>query len=287
MIPKHDIKSKKKHESQISLIDGDRFAEAHLNFGNHRHSFYELLWIKGGAGIHQIDFIDYQIGNNTFYFLSPGQIHNLANAIIDDAVVLIFDEDFAHKLSDNINVLRSLDLIFNQFPVLNLSTVGVEQINHTIRILEIELNKNDSSKDIQFFALNLLLFQILYLSNQKGEAVDNPSKIWKKRYYDFLELIEANFAKEHSVAFYANQLNIHPKRLNEVSKTVTGENAQFLIQKRLVTEAKRLLFYSNSSIKEIAYQLGFEDVSYFSKWFQKNIGMRPSTFQESNPETTT
>ncbi len=285
MIPKHYARNTV-NDIGFSVIDMDKYIKAHLSSGNHRHNFYEILIIFEGDGIHGIDFINYVIRNNSISFLPPGQVHNLKDSSIKNCTILIFNVDFIYKTSENSTLLKQLDLIFNQSPILDLDKNGLNELRTTLSIIETELKKETLNRDILFHSLNLLLFQILSFYKENQKIPSQTTAISKERYFHFLELVESNYCKEHSVQYYANRMNIHPKRLNEVTQFASGENALYLVQKRILVEAKRLLFYNTLSIKEIAYQLGFEDVSYFSKFFLKNIGLRPSAFKESNPKST-
>ncbi len=92
-------------------------------------------------------------------------------------------------------------------------------------------------------------------------------------------LVEANFKSEHGVSFYADQLFKSPKTLSNLFAIFNQKTPSQIIQERITIEAKRLLCYTERSIKHITYELGFEDVSYFSSFFKKNTGLPPSDFR--------
>ncbi|MBC7750084.1 MAG: helix-turn-helix domain-containing protein [Methylotenera sp.] len=240
--------------------------------------------MKKGKGKHQIDFKNYQIQNETIYFLSPGQVHNLSKSKIADCSVIIFNEEIVLNQSKGLDVLKSLNFLFNQSPALKISKTNLERLINVINILEMELAQTIQDKPVLFQAINLFLHQVLSFCQNNNPVKVQPKSIGKDRYFHFLELIENSYTKQHSVQYYANSLNIDPKRLNELTKLISGSNALELIQNRIIIEAKRLLFYSNLSIKEVAHTLGFDDVSYFSKFFYKHVGVRPSSFQQANIE---
>ncbi len=97
-------------------------------------------------------------------------------------------------------------------------------------------------------------------------------------------LVEANFRSEHAVSFYAEQLCKSPKTISNLFAIFNQKTPSQIIQERIVAEAKRLLYYTDRSIKHITFELGFEDVSYFSNFFKKNIGVSPSDFRNSPKE---
>ena len=95
----------------------------------------------------------------------------------------------------------------------------------------------------------------------------------------FKSLVEDNFQKCHLVKDYAALLDTTPARLNKQVKALTNANASDFIYDRIVLEIKRLLMHTDLTNKEIAYQLHFEDPSYFNRFFRKYAGMTPSDFR--------
>lgn len=110
----------------------------------------------------------------------------------------------------------------------------------------------------------------------KEEPNDTPDATIIK----FKQLIEQNFTKEKNVSPYAEMLNINPSCLNELTKRTTGITAGELIRNRVIDETKKLLYSSNISGKEIAFQLGFDDPAYFSRFFRKYTGSTLKEFRE-------
>lgn len=94
--------------------------------------------------------------------------------------------------------------------------------------------------------------------------------------------LEKNFITAKRPADYAQKLNISVHYLNECVKNTTGLPVSYHIQQRVILEAKRLLFHSNKSVKEIAAELGYEDYAYFSRLFNKATGMTALTFRNKN-----
>ncbi|RAJ30319.1 helix-turn-helix domain-containing protein [Pedobacter cryoconitis] len=98
----------------------------------------------------------------------------------------------------------------------------------------------------------------------------------------FKSTLEQDFTKVKSPMAYAKSLNISTPYLNECVKTATGNSVSYHIQQRVILEAKRLLYHSNKSIKEIAGELGYDDYSYFIRLFVKITGMTPLAFRTKN-----
>lgn len=96
--------------------------------------------------------------------------------------------------------------------------------------------------------------------------------------FDFLELMETSFLKETKANYYAKELGITEKRLNQILTEKLNLTAKQIIQQRQITEAKRQLVKSEITIKELAFELGFESFSSFSRFFKKHTGVSPSKF---------
>lgn len=96
----------------------------------------------------------------------------------------------------------------------------------------------------------------------------------------FKSAVNKNYKKEHSTTFYANELFISPDHLNRTFKAKIGKTAKDYIQARIITEAKRLLYFTDSTAKEIAYELGFNEPANFSAFFKKHTNLSPSNFKK-------
>jgi len=95
-----------------------------------------------------------------------------------------------------------------------------------------------------------------------------------------LNLVEQHHSTKHHVAFYAQQLELPPKRLNHYTQQALGKSVTQLLHARLLTESKRLLIYSACKIKEISYTLGFQEPAYFSRFFKNKTGKYPEQFRQ-------
>jgi len=96
---------------------------------------------------------------------------------------------------------------------------------------------------------------------------------------EFRKMLAEEYKTLKSPAEYAAALHLSPSYFNEAVKEATGFNVGYWIQKQIALEAKRLLYYGKSSVKEIAHELGYEDHTYFSRWFKKMVGKTPGAFR--------
>lgn len=121
---------------------------------------------------------------------------------------------------------------------------------------------------------------LLKLMDNSSQQLVSPG-INEKRIYRFLMLLENHYITEKSVGFYAGKLNLSTKRLNQILKQKIDKTIHQMLQERLLAEAKHLLFVGKMNIKEISFSLGFEDPSYFSRFFRKMTKSSPEEFKEA------
>jgi len=249
----------------------------------HRHDdFYEILFLTQGEGIHTIDFQHYAIQPNTIFFLSPGQIHELALSEDVQGYIILFTSSFYHFNKTDPHKLFELPFFYNlsqETPPIYLNNAEcIQTLTNLFREAISENKQYLSDKDEAIRALlDLILIQCkrIYPLSQQDEKT-NKGKIMVKR---FKQLIEEKCKENLSVKDYANLLAISPNYLSETVKSVTGRTSTDLINDRMILEIKRLLKHTDMGISEIAYSLNFADQSYFSKYFKKLTGVSPLEFR--------
>lgn len=169
----------------------------------------------------------------------------------------------------------------------SISIVRLKDPEKVIEIIDI-INRiqkefaSDHSDKIQVIASWMSLFLIscrrLYLNQvPSGEKQAVKNETIKK----FRKLVEEKFTENKSVSEYAVLLNITPGHLNDTMQKELGKTASELIHERIILEAKRLLYHSEKSIKEIAAVLNYEDPSYFTKFFKTQTESTPEQFRKS------
>ncbi|HEX8545954.1 MAG TPA: helix-turn-helix domain-containing protein [Cytophagaceae bacterium] len=268
------------------LVNLRTYLERHERFLDHRHGFFELIFIVAGSGIHTIDFIEYIIQPNTLFLISPGQVHNFQKGIIQEGFVLIFDRDyFAQHQSDN-EMLMHVVACGLQRPQISVVGDEVIHISNCKDLIDDELKKDTPDYEIVRSALKIMLLKALHLGKLQIDRAISKYALHKKQYLDFMSLIESHHTQRHEVGFYAAKLMISPKQLTVITRSVSGKTALQTIHDRVLIEAKRLLYYSELSVKEIAVALGFDDASYFSRFFVQKSGVTAKEFQMNNPKST-
>lgn len=259
----HDLKE---------LIENDFY----ISKKPHRHSFYHILYIEKGNGVHTIDFIDHEIENEMIFFVSPGQVHNLEFFDNNSSGAMInFSEDlFSTFLANN--------QLIDNFAFFNRSG-KVSKLNVSNNLNKIKPLIKDLKTEKRIEILRLHLLELLYESNEIVSRLLNTSsqESYSEKLFKFELLIEDNFIREHYPKFYAEKLSITPNYLTKLCSDIRGKTAGELIRERIVLEAKRLLVNSQLDISEISFQLGFEDNSYFTKFFKTSEKLTPKQFRKN------
>ena len=258
--------------------------EIEHNLIPHLHDFYSIFWIESGEAIHATEFVEYSLKADTILFVPPGLKHRM---YIDKSVggtYMLFNEEFIQYNRTNHVPLKEYRL-FNNSDFKSLITVTPEKhekLNNITGLIFEELkNTDDYSQDIVLNLLHLFLLESRRIFDQQNQAPKEESETTPDTtIIKFKQLIEENFAKEKNVSLYAEMLNMNPSCLNELTKRTTGITAGELIRNRVIDETKKLLYSSSMSGKEIAYELGFDDPAYFSRFFKKYTGTTLKEFRD-------
>ena len=248
----------------------------------HRHNYYTVLIINKAKGEHKIDFNSYKLSNKQIYFVAPGQVHQVIEKEKSYGFAMTFSNQFLIENSIRLSFIESLNLFQNygQNPPLipaNKQFEAIEEFSNQI------YNLFNSEANMKFLSIGAFLKLLLIecnnicainpIESDVDSSGDNLIRTFKKE-------IENNYRKEHSTTFYANQLHITPDHLNRTVKLKIGKTAKDYIQARIITEAKRLLYFTNLSNKEIGYELGFNEPANFSAFFKKHTQVSPSNFKK-------
>lgn len=239
----------------------------------HRHEYFTILWAKKVCGQHFIDYKEYLIRPNYIFFVNPGQVHQVITYGYPEGFVIMFTNEFLHQNQISEDFISNLGLFScsSTTPPLQITNEAATELNTIVENIKSAFYDNSFYRSEKLGAY-LKLFLIECNKYAPEPETENTQTIQSGRVIlkDFRALVEKNFSRWHKVSDYAGQLNISSDYLNNVIKTTIGKTAKDFIQERIILEAKRLGIHTQLSTKEIAYQLGFDDPSHFSKFF-KNI----------------
>ena len=245
----------------------------------HRHNFYQMVLFLSGEGSHEIDFKQYPIERGQVYFMGPGQVHSWMFEGKMTGYIVNFDIDYFKSLLIQPDYVENLDL----FSSLNEGVFTLEeyQVREISRLFDqlIELSSLPVAKDLKRSLLLyiLLRFDQAYIPNFPAKSIDYHLVLIK----NFISLVDQNFKELHLPKEYAELLFVTPNHLNSVCKEYLGTQAGEVIRNRIMLEAKRLLILPDWTISQVAYELSFNDNSYFTKFFKKVEGKTPEEFRKS------
>lgn len=253
--------------------------DSSLSDFSHKHQ-YALMWMKKGFKSVQIDFESFDDSSDSIYFITPGRKVKIRFEGQPVGWILCFSREyFKTQIREQLNI-KHVDVFssFRKVPKMILSPQIGKRV-HSIAEMIDELKGSDIPNKEAAVA-SLLKTLIIYCDSKcnikiTDEKNSNEVQIVMK----FKELVARHYTQAHKVSEYADMMNLSPKYLNQVVKNVLGMTAKQIIHDQLVIQARRELKFSNDSVKEIAFRLGFSEPFHFSNYFKKMIGYSPSEYR--------
>jgi AraC-like DNA-binding protein len=249
----------------------------------HRADFYHIIWIHSGKGEYMVDFLPVKFSADSILFINKGKVHGLDRHEKFDATFILFTDNFFCRHESDTRFLHSTilfhDLMDNAALKLKEGKASLYSILQLMHGELLHVNKMFHYESLQNHLHNFLILadrekrSAGFTEISKGADVDYTVL--------FNELLDAHFTKVRSVKEYSDKIHISEKRLGKATSKVLGKSPKEIINDRVLLEAKRLLVYTNQSIKEISFQLGFAEPTNFIKYFKLQSGITPSKFRES------
>lgn len=240
----------------------------------HKHDFFMLLIVQYGSGIHSIDFENYVVTDYSVFFLAPGQAHQWDLSPDTSGYQLLYAPEFLVSGNPDTPFFKPKSL-----PLLKITRSEFQELENELTRIEKEVKQNLAySKSIvqNRLLIVLSLLKRFYEASYQNNAIEKNSRLIQS----FLTLLEKHYRQHSDVAFYGKSLHVTASYLNAVCKKQSGQTAGEQIRDRILLEAKRMLTLTNADIKEIAYELGFNDTSYFSRFFRKYTHQTPLAFRK-------
>lgn len=244
----------------------------------HRHDFFFVLVVQHGKGEHIIDFTPYPISDNVVFILRPGQVHELKLMANCTGYLMEFSTGFYHPAES------SAGQRLRKASITNYITPGVERVERLMYVMdamfrEAALRENNYDDAIKA-GLDIFFIECARVSAVMPGSVSESNAYVQERLETFLALVEKHIADRKQVSLYAALMNLSPYQLNEITKSSVGKTASEIINEYIILEAKRYLLATTNQVKDIADLLGYEDISYFIRFFKKHTGKTPEQFRQ-------
>lgn len=251
-----------------------------------RLNYYSLIWIRNGRGSAKADFSEHDFTQNTLFAFSPYQPFMFQKDEELQGVVINFHPDFfcIHKHQQEV---ACNGVLFNN--IYNPPFVSVDETaNSTFKMLLEQITSEMQNPALAQYELLVSYLKIFLITAsrlktaQQTETQINPEENKEPFILQNLKnYIETHFKTKHSASDYADLLNISAKALAKLTKTHFNKTLTDLISERIIIEAKRELYLTNKAVKEIAYELGYIDEYYFSRFFKNNADISPQAYRDT------
>lgn len=240
---------------------------------------YSVFYIKEGKGSYQIDFKSYSFDGNVLFFLSPGQVFSVETEKIKQAYKMSFARDF-YCIQTHDKEVSCNGVLFNnvyETPFVSPDLGELSKLDNLIYELteEFKLGETAQYDMLQSYLKQFIILSVRIKKGAQTMVTEQSTPLFK----NFSTLVEVHYKKQHAIAFYADRLGVSPKSLSKHFQRVGLLKPSEYVKNRIILEAKRKLLYADSSIKNIAYELGFNDPAYFTRFFTKASGQSPKKYK--------
>jgi AraC family transcriptional regulator, 4-hydroxyphenylacetate 3-monooxygenase operon regulatory protein len=272
-------------EDQYKRLGIENFWENNLETINGNKFRYDIkiMFIPAGYEM-SVDFNYFEITQPSLFFLTNQHVKIIKAQ--EKAKLLYYNRDF-YCIQIHDKEVACDGLLFHnifEIPFVELDNEENIIIQQLFQNIEHELESRDSSAEemIRTYVKQIIIratrkWKKQNLNNGSIKVPSNEVDIFR----DFSRLLEIHFREKHNVSEYAELLHIAPKTLTHKFKSLQLESPNQLIINRIILEAKRLLIYTDKTVKEIAYDLGYEDPAYFNRLFTNKTGNTPAHFKKS------
>ncbi|MFI1770391.1 helix-turn-helix domain-containing protein [Thalassobellus citreus] len=242
---------------------------------------YAVCWIKNEVEGIEIDSVLYKNVSNSIFFLNPKyqwKIFKKNNSTSSGYILYLPSDVLNSPILSNLHINKIRIFNSGEIPLFKLSP-GIEKRTQAIlemidELLGSHLNHKDDA------ILSLLNTFFVYCDGQcniKSIVSNNNSKT--NIVYKFKTLVDKHILNNHEVTYYAKLLNLSPKYLNECVQEVLNVSSKSIIIEQLLMRSRHQLKFSNKSIKEISFDLGFSSPDYFSYFFKTHTGITPTSLR--------
>lgn len=248
----------------------------------HRLDFYQIVFFTKGRGLHTVDEERMPYARGTVFLVGKGRVQRFTVEPRSRAHLLVFTPEFALRFFNEAESARAFALFDEQ-----MGTLCIQLIERDVRSLQLlfaqvkeEYELQEGTEEQQALlraAVQFILLRLRRLSPRR-ERVSSADVVGDMQ--RFKQLLEANWRSSKAVDDYAERMRITPKRLSMITSGAVGRTPKQCIQEHVLLEVKRLLMNARLSIKEVAYDAGFDEPTNLVKFFRKATGTTPTAYRE-------
>ncbi len=245
----------------------------------HRHNFFFVLVIEKGKGEHVIDFTTYPIRDYSVFFLRPGQVHQLEIKKGGTGYLMEFNADYysPSELAAKQALRKASMKNHCQF-----NPDRAEKLLNILSYIFKEYTERPGKyREVIKAYLEIFFVELERQSQNPGRLIKTANPYSQERLEALLELLEIHVSTKKRVVQYAEMLHLTPYQLNAITKKTLGKTCSQLIDEQIIMEAKRNLLATSDQVSQIAFKLGYEDLSYFIRFFKKHTGFSPVGFRQN------
>lgn len=251
-----------------------------------RNNYYSLIWIKQGEGTVKADFNNYAFIPGVLFAFAPYQPFMFVPQAGMAGIALNFHPDFfcIHKHQKEV---ACNGVLFNNIydpPFVHIDEAASQSLELICGQIKAEMqNPALAQYELLLSYLKILLITASRVKARQQPAAEKATENLKEPFIlqKLKDFIELHFKTRHAAGEYADLLNITPKALAKITKAHFNKTLTDMISERIIIEAKRELYLTNKPVKEIAYELGYTDESYFSRFFKTNADVSPQMYRDT------
>ena len=249
-----------------------------------RNNYYSLIWVTEGAGKLKTDFSEYSFEENSLFAFTPYQPFMFSSNLVK-GIAIYFHADFfcIHKHQTEVTCNGVLFNNIYQRPFVFVD----KELRGTLHKIVEQIRLEMQNPGLAQYELLISYMKIFLIAASRSKLQQQPQETALKEEKEPLilqnlkEAIEKDFKSKHTPGDYAVLLNISPNALARITKSYFNKTLTDLITERIIIEAKRELYLTNKTVKEVAWELGYEDEYYFSRFFKKNVNISPQIYRQT------
>lgn len=270
---------------EIRTLEDFYSALAH-KITNNRHiiNFYVMMFITDGNGVHEIDFKKYEYKANNIIFIRRGQEHSWLEFIKTKGYIILFTKEFLNE-----NQIKFKDIVYS-FPynsyiykpilkILNSNYINSYKTLISYLYEEYMMSENPQKGEILQCLLRTLLLKI-NIHKPMSNNLGNDEQ--KTLFINLQKLLDSEIIISRNAKDYSHKLGVSFKKLNTICNLFTNKSAKEFIDEVLILKAKQMLINNHCAVNQVAYSLGFDEPTNFTKFFKKHTSLSPKEFQQSN-----